>query len=373
MKGCNLTALFGLERQDTETIEMDKVMLRWNRGDFTDLILRGRLLGLSGATPTNLNEDDILNIITKAEMVSAAVRAERSLVRQAWQGNIALAEFPGLDNQINTGQVDADLNTACPALDSDVKDFALDDVCGTGRDIVEYLSMMMWYLDYNAEHMGLNPVEWLIVMRPELWFELSACWPCRYLSNRCQSAAGTQIAVINDENNVNLRDSMRNGMVIEINGKPHRVVVDHGIFEHNSTNNDGLGLGEFASSIYAVPLTIQGGFPVTYREYLDYRHTFVGANTRLAQNRTDFWTDDGIYSWAIDNNLWCYQLALKTEQRVVLRTPQLAGKIQNVRYSPLQHLRSPMATSDYFADGGVSIRTGGTRYAVWGASGFPGM
>jgi hypothetical protein len=188
MKGCNLTALFGLERQDTNTIEMDRVMLRWNRGDMTDLVLRGRVLGLSGLTPAGMNEQDILNIITKAEMVSAGVRAERSLVRQTWQGNTALAEFPGLDSQIATGQVDADTNTACPALDSDVKDFAYDDVCGTGRDIVEYLSMLMWYLEYNAMHMGLDPTSWVIVMRPELWFELSACWPCRYLTNRCANA-----------------------------------------------------------------------------------------------------------------------------------------------------------------------------------------
>lgn len=369
LKGCNLTALFGLERQDTETIEMDKVMLRWNRGDFTDLILRGRLLGLSGLTPSSLNEDDILNIITKAEMVSAAVRAERSLVRQMWQGNILLSEFPGLDNQINTGQVDADTNTACPALDSDVKTFAYDDVCGTGRDIVEYLSMMMYYLEYNARRMGLAPVTWAIAMNPNLWYELSACWPCRYLSNRCQDSGGTTINVVNDRVGINDRVDMRNQMMLPVNGINYQVVTDDGIFEHNSTNNANLGLGEFAGSIYAVPLTVQGGFPVTYREYLDYRHSFVGANTRLADNRTDFWTDDGVYSWAIDNNLWCYQLALKTEQRVILRTPQLAGKIQYVKYSPLQHLRSSDATSDYFADGGVSIRTDGVKYSVWAASG----
>jgi hypothetical protein len=371
MKGCNLTALFGLERQDTETIEMDRVMLRWNRGDFRDLMLRGQLLGLSGLTPQGMNQQDVLNVITKAEMVSAAVRAERQLVRQMWQGNILLSEFPGLDAQIATGQVDADTNTACSALDSDVKDFGYDDVCGTGRDIVEYLSMLVWYLEYNAMHMGLDPASFVIVMRPELWYELSACWPCRYMTNRCANAAGTAVGVINDENNVNLRDGMRNGLYIDINGKRYPVIVDHGIFEHNSTNNANLNAGEFASSIYVVPMTIQGGFPVTYREYLDYRG--AAADVALLDNRHDFWTDDGIYSWAIENQKWCYKLALKTEQRVILRTPQLAGKIQYVRYTPLQHLRDPQATSSYFQDGGVSVRSGGTRYAVWAASGIGGQ
>lgn len=371
MKGCNLTALFGLERQDTNTIEMDRVMLRWNRGDMTDLMLRGRVLGMSGLTPSGLNEQDILNIITKAEMVSAGVRAERSLVRQTWQGNTALAEFPGLDSQIATGQVDADTNTACPALDSDLKDFAYDDVCGTGRDIVEYLSMLMWYLEYNAMHMGLDPVNFVIVLRPELWYELSACWPCRYMTNRCANAAGTAVGVINDENNVGLRDAMRNGLYIDVNGKRYPVVVDHGIFEHNSTNNGNLAAGEFASSIYAVPLTIQGNFPVTYREYLDYRQ--AAGDIALLRGREDFWTDDGVYSWAIENNKWCYKLALKTEQRIILRTPQLAGKIQYVKYTPLQHLRDSDPSSSYFHDGGLSVRPDGTRYSVWNSGSFAGQ
>ena len=36
VKGCVLTARFGLVRRDTQTIEMDKVMLRLNRSDFKD-------------------------------------------------------------------------------------------------------------------------------------------------------------------------------------------------------------------------------------------------------------------------------------------------------------------------------------------------
>ena len=367
MKGCNLTALFGLERQDTETIEFDKVMLRWNRGDFTDLVLRGRLLGLSGLTPTGMNQSDILNIITKAEMVSAGVRAERSLVRQMWQGSVLLTEFPGLDAQIATGQVDADTNTACSALDSDVKDFGYDDVCGTGRDIVEYLSMLVYYLEFNADRMGLGPVEYALVMSPGLWYELSACWPCRYLTNRCTTAAGVAASVINDSTKVDIQTAMRQGMYIDINAKRYRVVTDDGVFVHTSNENGNLNGGEFASSIYAVPLTIQGGFPVTYRQYLDYRNTFATANTALLKGREDFWTDDGIYSWAIENNKWCYALALKTEQRVILRTPHLAGKIQFVKFSPLQSLRSPMPTSEYWMDGGVSIRDNGQKFAVWNA------
>lgn len=376
MKGCNLTAQFGLLRFDTNTIEFDVVMRRWNRGDFLDLALMGNLFMdqdvSKGLVPSGLDPKQILNIVTMAEMIGAGVQAQRELTRQAWQGLVALGEFPGLDSQIATGQVDADTNTACPALDSDVKSFGYDDVCGTGRDIVEYVSMMHWYLYFNAQRMKLTPVKWAIIMRPELWYELSACWPCRYMANRCQTNSGTEIAVINDENNTRMRDGMREGMFLWVNGQKIPVITDDGIFEYNNINNSNLLAGEYASSIYFVPLTILGRFPVTYRQYLNYKDEVAARNISLLKGKEIFWTDRGVFSWAVEHRRWCYLLSLKTEQRVVLRTPQLAGKIQHVKYSPLQHLRSPFPDSPYFADGGVSYRAPGTRYAVWASGGIAG-
>ena len=59
-------------------------------------------------------------------------------------------------------------------------------------------------------------------------------------------------------------------------------------------------------------------------------------------------------------------LGMKTEQRVVLRAPHLAGRIDNVMYEPIQHLRDSDPDSDYFMDGGVSYRTAPrTSYSVW--------
>lgn len=374
VKSCELTSQFGLIRYDTNEIEFDKVMLRYNRGDFTDLQLYGKLLGAdarSGVIPSGLNETQVLQVLTMMEMVTAGVLTERAITTQIWQGNVALGQFPGLDFQIATGQMDASTSTLCPALDSDVKDFGYDDVCGTGRDIVEYVSMMEYYLRFNAMRMGLMPVEWVVVMPPQLWFELSACWPCRFLTNRCQDAAGAQVAVINDQTNTALKDRMRDTSMIPINGKWYKVIEDDGIFIHDSTNNAHLAAGQYASSIYFVPLTIMGGtLATTYREYLNYRDPIADANVRLLNGMQAFWTDNGIYSWAIDQIRWCYVLSLKTEQRVVLRAPHLAGKIQNVMFEPLQALRSPFPDSEYWRDGGLSLRPGGTRYSVWASGGI---
>lgn len=367
IKGCNLTSRFGMIRRDTNTIDIGKTMLTVNRGDFTDLILRGRMLGLTNLEPSGMNQGQILDLITMAEMVSAAVRTERVLSRQIWQGSYAIDnEFPGLDSQIATGQKDADTGTLCPALDSDVKNFNYQAVDATGTPIVEYLSMLEFYLRHNAMTMGLEPVQWVIAMRPELWFELSAVWPIAYNTTKANVTPTKATVFVDGRENVAERDAMRNGMYIDINGNRYKVVTDTGIFEHTNINNGNLLPGQYASSIYMVPLTIVGGLPVTYRQYVDFKMGQPDA-ALLKGMESFFWTDNGVYSWAIESVKWCYKLALRTEQRIVLRTPQLAGRIDLVKYSPLQHLRSPYADDPYFADGGVSVRGGliSSPQSVW--------
>lgn len=369
VKGCTLTAELGRFRMDTNTIDMDDVMLRLHRGDFTDLMLRGRVLGLTqNLVPGNIQEGDILNVVSASEMVIAGVNVERELSRQIWQGTPGVSnQFAGLDRQIATGQVDAVTNQACPAADSDVKDFAYDLVGGSGRDIVEYLSMLEFYLRYNAMTMGLDPVQWVIVMRPELWFELTAVWPCLYNTHRCGSAnlGANSTVFIDGRENISERDAMRNGMYLDVNGNRYEVVLDTGIYEHTNINDANVPVGTYASSIYFVPLTITGGMPVTYREYLDYRQ--AARDIAFAQGKLPvFWTDNGVYSWALSWEKWCYKFSLKTEQRVILRTPHLAGRIDHVRYSPLQHVRSAYPDDPYYVNGGVSLRANVPSYnAVW--------
>lgn len=375
LKGCNLTARFGRACKDTNTIDWDKVKLRARRGVFDDLVLHGRMLGLTDLVPGDLPEDQLLSLVTASEMVQAAVRLERDLVRIMWQGTPAVQtpgggwkEFPGLDVQITTGQVDADTNTTCPSLDSDVKDFNWNDIGGADPSIHEFLSMLEYYLYHNASRMGFLPVKWAVCMRPELWFELLQIWPCLYNTNKCGAAAVAQgtTYTLNGTEMTNASNAMQTGMYIDINGRRYPVITDDGIAEASSGINDPNGNllpGEYASSIYMVPLTVAGNFPVTYRQHIDYR--LGGDDANLLRGNATFWTDRGIFSWALEQTKWCYKLSLKTEQRVVLRTPQIAGRIDHIKYSPLQHLRSFDPDSPYHFDGGVSVRTGGTTYAAW--------
>jgi len=366
MKGCNLTAQFGRVARDTQTIEWDKVMLQLHRGISTDLALRGRLLGMPSIGPGAISEGQVLNIYTMSEMVTVGVNLERTLSRHAWQGTPAnntagggYKEFPGLDNQVATGQVDADTGVTCDALDSDVKNFGGNNIEGTSPSIVEYLSMLEYYLFYNAERMGLDPVTWVVCMTAGMWEVLSEVWPCQYNTNRCASSmlGSSSQLIVDGRQNVADRDAMRAGMYIDINGRRHRVITDTGI------NEDSIGFGTYQSSIYMIPLTITGGWPVTYLEHVNYA---AGASDMaLLRGTEQFWTDGGMYSWAVEYEKWCYKLSCKTEQRVVLRTPQLAGRIDDILYEPLQHLREPYPDSPYNEDGGVSLRSPESLNAAW--------
>lgn len=364
VKGCNLTARFGRVRYDTPTIDYEEVMLKINRSDFTDLRLAGQIFGLTGLEPSGMNPDQILNVLTMKELVVVGVLFEREILRQLWQGVTTVAnEFPGLDVQIATGQKDATTGTTCPALDSDVKSYNYALISST---IVNYMSTLEMYIYNNAEKMGLNPATWVWCMRTDLWLELTAIWPCAYNTVKCSAAVGANASVTLDGREmVALRDSMRSSQKITVNGRTYDVILDDGIYEKTNVNNANVPAGSWASNIYFVPLTIIGGMPVTYVEHVDYQ---AGrADLSLLRNMQAFWTDGGKYLWALEQNKWCYKFAGKIEPRVVLRTPQLAGRIDNVRYAPLQHLRDSDPSSSYFADGGISLRSSGTRepYAVW--------
>jgi hypothetical protein len=170
MKSGTLSAAFARIVKQTQTIEISKLLHR-KRGVNTDLRLLGDLLGRGvGFDMTDLSNDDVLDLVVQSEMSIVGVNFQRTLSTMVWQGAITnnsaqggYKEFPGLDNQIATGHVDAETNVAMPAADSDLKDFNYNAVDGVALDIVEYLSMMEFYLRHKADRTGLSPVTWAVL------------------------------------------------------------------------------------------------------------------------------------------------------------------------------------------------------------------
>ncbi len=377
-KSCLQTAQFGRYSFQTKEIEVNRVGQQTDRGEFLDLrLINDPLLAQEGGLlAQNINGTPDLRREVLMAFVEVGVSFQNQLIQQVYQGNPAnnsagggFKEFPGLDILIGTDKVDAITGINCPSLDSDIKDFNYGLVCeeAEGTDIVEVVSYMYRFLRHNATRMNFNPTTWAIAMRQELFYEITACWPCSYLTYRCSFRdADTQARVnVDAADGIAMRDAMRNGNYLLIDGAQIPVVIDDGIVEETDADNANIAAGEFASDIYFIPMTVRGGMAVTYMEYQDYTQTAMMA---IQDGRVGsfFWSDGGRFLWhAKPPTNWCNQWVSKIEPRIILLTPQLAGRIQNVRYSPLQHTRDPFPGDPYFVDGGETSRVGPSLFSDW--------
>lgn len=375
-ESCIQTAQFGRVCRESKELEINDVMERINSGEM-DLELVNSILGPDNVfVPRNaLSREKAINIQTAWAMVEVGIGLQNKLIKVLWQGNPSnntasggYKEHPGLDMLIGVNKYDAITGTACAALQSDVKDFnysAIGTTDGNGNFlIIRYINMMALYLKHNAERQNLMPVEWVIVMRPELWSELLEVVPLAYFSTREVTLPSGNTNFIDATKVTELRDAMRDGLFLDTSAGRFRVVTDDGIFEYNSTNSASVPAGSYASTLYFVPIKYLGNRNGTYLEYKDYR----GAAQDMSEleGKEDFWdSDDGRFMWVVEKQKWCYTISGKIEHRVVLRVPQLAGKIQNILYTPVQHFRSHDEDSSYFFKGGVSTGTAPSLWSDW--------
>lgn len=374
---CIQTAQFGRVSYQTRTLEVNRLGQQINRGEFQDLRFFNDPLanGIGGiTTPAGVGSGGNLRQEVAMRMVELGVDFQLTLSRMIYEGNPSnnsggdgYREFPGLDILIGTNKVDALTNTACDALDSDIKDANYQRVDAAGDYYVDILSALMHYLRTNASGMNFGQTTWAIVMRPELFWELSAVWPCVYMTYRCRTSGGAE-PDISAVDMIRMRDDMRNSSYILIDGIRYEVIQDNNIREETQITGPGASIpsGCAASDIYVIPLTTRGGVPVTYWEYFDYRTSLniLGAGPLAAQW---FWSDGGKFLWHFKPPAnWCIQWLCKIEPRLILRTPQLAGRLLNVLYCPRQHTRDVRTTDPYFVGGGQGGRTGITTYAEWG-------
>lgn len=375
-KACIQTAQFGRYTRMTKEIELNRVGQQIDRGEFFDLALINDplLSNEGGILQQNIDGNAQLNREVRQAFVEVGIAFQNLLIQQTYVGNPVnntgaggYAEFPGLDILIGTGKVDAITSTNCPSLDSDIKDFnyGLVDNINAGTDIVEVVTYMYRFLTSNAERMNLMPATWGITMRRDLFYELTAIWPCSYLTYRCTFRDDSSESIVNGADQVALRDRMRNGRFLLIDGVEVPVITDDGIVEETDADNANILAGQFASDIYMIPLTIVGTRPATFFEYLDFNQGPLQARDdgRLGES---FWTDGGRFLWhAKPPTNWCNQWIAKIHPRIRLSTPQLAGRIQNVRYAPLQHTRDPFPSDPYFVDGGETVRAGPSLFSDW--------
>lgn len=376
MKLCTLTAPYGWFSECLRAIELGRVGRLFNRGEPTDLRLLNPPANGGAVIPTFGMGGSPLNIEVQRRMFEAFVSFKRLITPLVYTGTPSAnkeggggKQFIGMETLVNTGnKVDAISGAICTALNSDVKNFGFNLVNGTGNSIVNYLDTLFGYLEFNASRMGMNPVDWAIVMRPELFDELVKVFPVeQYLYALQTMEKFTNGRVVVDASDAtNLRGDMLTNQWLPIRGRRRRVILDDGIPELNVTTAAQLSAGQYASDIYVIPFTVMGGIPVTWFEAFNYDNANLRAVLEMVQNKEAVWTSDGgRFLFFTQRTSTCINVCYRLEPRIIMRTPYLAGRIQNCAYQPLQHFRSAMPDNFYFTDGGVSYRTTGTYYSEY--------
>jgi hypothetical protein len=388
-KTCIQTTVFGRKEFKTRQVEINRIGQRINRGEFLDLnIVNGPLVEQMGGLMSGFfglsNQQSLLAGREMASrLVEVGVAYQRWFCPQVYIGNPANSsagggyqEFSGLDLLISRTKLDAISGTTCPSLYSDIKDFMYRQVDSTADpDLVKTITTMMRILNRKAEQQGLAPADIRIVMREPLFYAITEIWPCRYMTYRCAMSDHDEVqGTLDASAMIRFRDEMRAGQFLIIDGRRVPVIVDDCIPEDNRADNGTIPVGGFASDIYFVPFSARGGAIQTlYWEYYDYRNDVL-PDVSAVKAGTFFWSDNGVFLWGLkapDN--WCLEIISKVEPRLILRTPQLAGRLTNVVYVPLQHTDDPLPSQDYHVNGGVTTGyPSSSPYAEWNAKG-PGM
>lgn len=373
LKSCLLIAPFGRYKRQTAELELDRIGMRTNRGDPLDLTLIGSPMANAGvfSLPGGLDPipQNVLVNEVAARFWERNVIFHRLLTQQLWTANPAnnsgagaYREFAGFAAIITTGHRDAETGVVCPAVDSYVRNFNFGriDLAANATPLVNAITDMYFQLKSRATRSGMMPVRWVIGMRYQLFYELTKVWPCSYLTYMCQ-VTGNQRVNINGAEQIRLRDEMRNGSYLLIDGDRIDVIPDDGIPELTNTQSASVPSGCFGTDIYFIPMSVVGGRQVTFLEHAQYQNPAVqDALGNLVLGRIE----GAFITWPVQTR-GCFQWESKIEPRLVLRTPWLAGRLQNVVYCPVQHERDAFPDGAYHADGGRQSRPGPSFYAIW--------
>lgn len=370
-KLCTHSFVFGRRARRTPNVDLTKVGQRFNRADMMDLQLIGNAnRGTSPRATLGGTGNPLRGEIDKV-LFELGVAMHRDFAREVYTGtptnNIgdATQYYYGLDSLINTGYRDGITQVACPAADSFIVTGGNKIVNDNAGDYQSLISSVYENLRYRAMQFGLSPAKWALVMSYGLFYQLTEFWACNYLSYRCQTTASAGSPVVTNSDDVlqmqmGMRGNMEtyDGQYLLINGEKVRVIIDDSITET-------VASGVWSSQIYFVPLTVLGGGEVTYFEYFDMTAGAVGASAFTPQSAIAA-TDGGMYMLSREYSNTCVAMQAVTKPRLLLLTPQIAGRIHSIRYRQNFAPRSPFVDSAYFYDGGnvsySGIRNFGTGF-----------
>jgi len=366
LKQCEQQYAYGKWFSKTQVNSINDIGYLRNRADIPGQILN------AGPAGNPLIPDIMYKLVDtrsqlQYELFLVGTMIERSLERALILGNPATAsantqigfikEFKGLDLQIKTGYADTS-GVLCPAADSIVIDFSEANIGSTipggdGRTITSAISDVWYALKDRASQVGMDGVEYALVMRKEQFRALTDVYANTYATTRFQTNSySAGLPLIQDATRTNdLRVEMLNGQYLIVEGEILPVVFSDGI----PLTPTG-GANNYQADMYFVPLS-WAGRPLLRLEYFNLGNQYINEWTGFINPDRRRVINNGFYAMGYNSVSMCDEYLFASVMRLILETPFLAARIDNVEFSYLAATRDPYPGTSMYVNGGTSYYT----------------
>lgn len=328
------------------------------------------LNAMNSLSPTNTVINELAHRMFEMGFDMNRFLNKRFYIGSPANNNGEAKDLMGLDIWIAAGNKrDAYTSALCSGADSDIKNFAYNDVFTGSVDHMKYMEMVVAYLDWNTSHQGLGET-WngVIIMRPEAWEVISQVISIRqyYEALALAQNYGKNVQVtIDAKDTTEQRNAMRSNLKIPLRGRMIQIILDDSIVEETPVQTASLTPGQYASDIYFLNTEVLGGVKTAYLKTFNHDNQNSADLARLAGAQQTFTSDGGKWRWYVNHRNGCIDWTVDISPRLIVRCPQLCAKIQHVAYTPLQHFRSSDPDSSYFAAGGRTNSPTSNYYVAW--------
>ena len=262
-----------------------------------------------------------------------------------------MTQWKGFDALVSTGNTDNVSGLACPAVDSIVESFDAD-VAGSdssGRSIVEAFTDLFYAADDRANSVGMAGVNFAFVLRADTFRRITDAFASELALYRTTSTVvGTPLQ--RDGMAVQtVRRDMFNGQFIPIDGRQVPVIFSDGIPRETLANNT------YKSDVFLLPID-WGGIPLSYAQFFPMDNPYASEFSNFTGVSDKRVMNNGLYMVGKRSTGLCDELHFAARVRLILETPFLAGRLDDVQYVYLAKTRDADPSFSLYADGGATYR-----------------
>ena len=263
-----------------------------------------------------------------------------------------MSQYDGIERVVRTGYTDSVTTVACPAADSvvishraNIGSVSADNGQAFTTNVVD----MVYSVKQRAETFGITPFTGAIVVHPNMKRALFYHWACAYYTDFC---AGSQY----NENNTDavmirkFADEMMNGSYLLVDGMPIPVFVHSGLSMEATGTAD-----EYMADVFYLPIA-WGNRALMFYHYFPQGNPDSQAWYNLADPGAIRIYNNGLYRGYGNRSGGCMNFSAEMKMRLILDTPFLAGRVNDVEFSYLAQTRDARPEMSFYRDGGQSGR-----------------